>query len=48
METLGAIFWGCLSVEMDVNLMSGTTINYLVELSVKRSPDYVAKIVINF
>jgi hypothetical protein len=47
-NALEAIFWSCLFVEIDVNSLSGTTINYLVELSVKRSASYVAGILIKY
>jgi hypothetical protein len=47
-EALSAIFWGCMSVDMDVNSLSGTTINYLVELSFKRSSSYVAGIAVKY
>jgi GTP-sensing pleiotropic transcriptional regulator CodY len=47
-DALEAIFWGCLSVMVDVNSLSGTTINYLAELSVKRSAGYAAGIAIKY
>jgi hypothetical protein len=47
-EALEAIFWGCLSVGRNVTELSGTTVEYLMEMSRRQSPEYVAGVLVKY
>jgi hypothetical protein len=47
-DALESIFWGCLGVGRNVDELTGTTIDYLIELSRQRSPEYVAGVLIKY
>jgi hypothetical protein len=47
-DALEAIFWGCLAVGRNADELSGTTVNYLIELSRNRSSEYVAGVLIKY
>jgi hypothetical protein len=47
-DALEAIFWGCLAVGRDVEGLSGTTIDYLRELSHQRTAEYVSGLLIKY
>jgi DNA-binding MarR family transcriptional regulator len=47
-DALEAIFWGCLAAGRSIDELSGSTVNYLTELSKQRSPEYVAGVLIKY
>ena len=47
-DGLEAIFWGCLAAGRSTDELSGTTVDYLIELSRQRSSEYVAGVLVKY
>jgi hypothetical protein len=47
-NALKAIFWGCLVIGHDMEELTGSTLNFLIELSINRSPEYVTGFLIKY